>query len=172
MSILINTWKSPSLCINYNNKEWELLIRQARASYMLARLATKLLPYYDKGQIKEKIWLHFSSASIVANRQRENTLVELENIESLLSRVSQRAIILKGAAYSAQNLTVAQGRTFNDIDILVEQESIETIENQLWLIGFIPIKEDDYDKLYYRKWMHEIPPLRHIKRKNGTRCPS
>jgi len=128
-------------------------------------MANKLIDYYQNGKIEDRIWHHFSSALLVSKRQVENTSMELNKIEVFFEQKKLHAIILKGAAYSATNLSASIGRTFNDIDILVEKSEIDVIESELWFLGFMPIKEDDYDKLYYRQWMHEIPPLQHIKRK-------
>ena len=128
-------------------------------------MAGKLSYHYENGQIEKRIWHHFSSALLVANRQMENTTMELNKIEQLFEQNTYHAIILKGAAYSACKLLVSMGRTYNDIDILVDKNAVNDIENELWFLGFMPMQEDDYDKLYYRKWMHEIPPLQHIKRK-------
>jgi len=165
VSILVKTWKNPARCIDYNTQQWQLLIHQSRASYMLPRMANKLITYYQNGKIEDRIWHHFSSALLVAKRQVENTSMELNKIEVFFEQKEHQAVILKGAAYSATNLSASIGRTFNDIDILVDKSSVDVIESELWFLGFMPMKEDDYDKLYYRQWMHEIPPLQHIKRK-------
>lgn len=30
--------------------------------------------------------------------------------------------------------------------------------------GWAPLKRDRYDQRYYRRWMHELPPLEHVRR--------
>jgi len=46
----------------------------------------------------------------------------------------------------------------------VEKPVIELIEQMLLNQNWQSMKVDDYDQQYYRQWMHEIPPLRHILR--------
>jgi hypothetical protein len=74
-------------------------------------------------------------------------------------------VFLKGAAYLIGNLPVGEGRIFSDTDILVPKNCINDVEKALLMHGWVPDKKDDYDEKYYRIWMHEIPPLRHVKRK-------
>lgn len=132
---------------------------------MLARLGFKLEPHYNAGDIEPRIWHHFSSAMLVAHRQNENTQTELIKIEAILAKIDIKAIVLKGAAYSITKMPVHLGRTYSDIDLLVDKKQLKLFENELWFNGFLSAKDDDYDKQYYRQWMHEIPPLQHIKRK-------
>ena len=71
---------------------------------------------------------------------------------------------MKGGAYAVAQLPPYKGRLFSDIDLLVPLEAIGNIEKNLMIHGWIGEKQDVYDQRYYRRWMHEIPPLRHIKR--------
>jgi len=72
--------------------------------------------------------------------------------------------VLKGAAYVAAGLPAAEGRLFNDIDILVPREHLPQAESSLMLAGWHASGLSEYDKRYYRRWMHEIPPMQHIQR--------
>jgi hypothetical protein len=56
------------------------------------------------------------------------------------------------------------GRMFGDIDILVPRETLGEVEKRLMLAGWVSAKTDPYDQRYYREWMHELPPMAHIKR--------
>lgn len=51
----------------------------------------------------------------------------------------------------------------SDIDILVEKSAIPDTETALMLAGWIGSHHDAYDQRYYRQWMHEIPPMQHIR---------
>ena len=44
------------------------------------------------------------------------------------------------------------------------KEHLETAEKLLRFHGWVGGHHTPYDERYYRKWMHEIPPLMHIKR--------
>jgi hypothetical protein len=73
-------------------------------------------------------------------------------------------ILLKGTAYAAAGLAAGQGRSIGDLDILVPRASLEAVETALLGAGWEWVKEDGYDDLYYRQWMHELPPLIHRER--------
>ncbi|RXL80730.1 hypothetical protein EO238_31730, partial [Citrobacter sp. AAK_AS5] len=73
-------------------------------------------------------------------------------------------VVLKGAAYAMARLPVADGRIFGDVDILVPHETLADVESALMLAGWASIHRDPYDQRYYRMWMHEIPPMRHLHR--------
>src|SRR4029077_14434016 len=72
--------------------------------------------------------------------------------------------LLKGAAYLMGNLPPARGRTFSDIDILVPKSSLLEVERALRAHGWASDKIDHYDDRYYRRWMHQLPPLTHVER--------
>ncbi|WP_448212685.1 nucleotidyltransferase domain-containing protein [Colwellia sp. MEBiC06753] len=165
MALIINIWQQPELCKNLSNKQWELLVKQAKASQVIASLGCKLQPFYDSGFISDRVWHHFSSSILLIEKQKLNTEYELSNLNTLLSKLNKTAILLKGAAYCALNLPVSLGRVFTDIDLLVPKEDIAILESELWFNGFMSTTESDYDKRYYRTWMHEIQPLQHINRK-------
>jgi len=71
---------------------------------------------------------------------------------------------LKGGGYVVAQLPPYKGRLFSDIDLLVPFEAIDDTEKRLTIHGWLGEKQDAYDQQYYRHWMHEIPPLRHIRR--------
>lgn len=56
------------------------------------------------------------------------------------------------------------GRLFTDTDVMVPASVLNRAESQLALEGWVPGKTDAYDTLYYRRWMHQVPPLIHFKR--------
>ncbi|MFD2165572.1 nucleotidyltransferase family protein [Thalassotalea euphylliae] len=165
MNLLLQVWRAPDVAGNLTNKQWQLLVGQARSSYVLASLGHKLHSQYKNGNIPERVWRHMANAIIVADKQKLDTHHELMRLNGTFSRISVTATLLKGAAYSELNLPVSKGRVFSDIDLLFPRSHIETVEKELWFSGYIAAKEDDYDKRYYRQWMHEIEPLQHIKRK-------
>jgi hypothetical protein len=73
-------------------------------------------------------------------------------------------ILLKGTAYAAASLSAGVGRSIGDLDILVPRESLDAVQEALLGAGWEWVKEDSYDDLYYRRWMHELPPLIHRER--------
>src|SRR3546814_213941 len=73
-------------------------------------------------------------------------------------------ILLKGTAYVAAGLAAGEGRSIGDLDIIVPRESLDAVQDALLAAGWEWVKEDAYDDLYYRRWMHELPPLIHKER--------
>src|SRR6185437_12077470 len=73
-------------------------------------------------------------------------------------------ILLKGTAYAAAGLSPALGRSIGDLDILVPHAALPDVERALLGHDWEWVKEDDYDDSYYRRWMHELPPLIHKER--------
>jgi hypothetical protein len=47
---------------------------------------------------------------------------------------------------------------------MVPRADLEKVEAALARAGWWNLHHDDYDQRYYRDWMHELPPLRHIRR--------
>jgi hypothetical protein len=65
------------------------------------------------------------------------------------------------------DLPPAQGRLFADIDILVPKAALAQAESTLMLHGWLSSHHSAYDQRYYRRWMHELPPMTHIRRKSN-----
>ena len=55
---------------------------------------------------------------------------------------------------------------YSDIDILVPKALLLRAESALMLHGWTGHEHDAYDQRYYRQWMHELPPMQHIRRQS------
>jgi hypothetical protein len=75
-------------------------------------------------------------------------------------------VLLKGAGYLFAGLPAARGRLFSDIDILVPRGALPQVEAALMQRGWMTTHHDAYDQRYYRKWMHELPPMQHVTRQS------
>src|SRR5581483_3934078 len=51
-----------------------------------------------------------------------------------------------------------------DVDILVPRAALPRVEAALMRQGWATSHHEPYDQRYYREWMHELPPLRHVAR--------
>ena len=89
---------------------------------------------------------------------------EVNRVLRALDATSTPLILLKGAAYLFGNLPPSAGRQVGDLDLMVPRESIDAVERRLIECGWASATLSDYDVQYYRKWMHEIPPLQHPMR--------
>lgn len=160
-SILIE----PARLSELDELQWDLLVRQARSSNLLGRLSVMVRNLGLMENIPRRVQLHLKSEYKYFQAHRESVIWEIENIHNALQKAGIPVVLLKGAAYLKSELHAGEGRIFNDIDILVDQEYIQDAEKQLYMAGWLTTHLNDYDQKYYRKWMHELPPLKHYTRR-------
>jgi hypothetical protein len=115
-------------------------------------------------KLPPKVCHHLTSALRVAESNQVSVLQEVRKVRSALAEHRVPVVLLKGAAYIAGNLAPAPGRLLSDIDIMVPAGQLQDAERELVKHGWMPTKFDAYDQRYYRQWMHELPPLRHLGR--------
>lgn len=144
--------------------EWDLLIRQARSADLLARLAAMLQRQGLLASVPEQPRAHLKSALILAEAQSTAVRREVEHVRLALSALGIEPVLLKGGAYLMGDLPASLGRLFTDLDILVPQARLPEVEAALMLGGWATTHHDPYDQRYYRRWMHELPPMLHIRR--------
>lgn len=87
--------------------------------------------------------------------------LEVRELGRALADLDLPMVLLKGAAYRARGLEIADGRVAADVDLLLPAGDLAAAEQRLLATGWQADKTDDYDQQYYRQWMHELPPLRH-----------
>jgi hypothetical protein len=163
-SLLEVFWATPGTRPSLSNREWETLLGQSRQASVLARLAAHHL---DQGWLAEAPAgprPHLEGALRLADRQQHEVHWEVDCISRALKTLDVPFVLLKGAAYLMADLPPASGRLFSDIDLLVPRENIEAVESALLAAGWISDERDPYNQRYYREWMHESPPLRHVQR--------
>ncbi len=144
--------------------QWDLLVRQARRANLLGRLSCTLQDAGMMATVPEAPRQHLHAADVIARRQSISVRWEVECIRQTLAARGAPLVLLKGAAYEMAQLPAARGRLFSDIDILVPRGLLPAVESALMLAGWQPSNHDAYDQHFYREWMHEIPPLRHVRR--------
>jgi hypothetical protein len=162
--LLVRTLRTPDASVRFSMSEWDILVRQAWAAGLLARLAARFRQHGLTDTIPSAARWHFDAAETLAHKQQTAVRWELRQLHAALAHLEAPLIVLKGAAYVAADLPAAEGRMFNDIDILVPRELLPQAESSLMLAGWHALGLSAYDKRYYRRWMHEIPPLQHIQR--------
>ena len=140
------------------------MLRQARNSNLLAHLYALLEARGLIEQIPPQPREHLESSRIIAERHIQAVQWEVNLIRKALAKIGVPVILLKGAAYVMAKLPSARGRLFSDVDIMVPKDSLNEVEAALMLHGWAATHLDAYDQRYYRTWMHELPPMRHIKR--------
>ena len=161
-SPLIAALRDPAAVRSWSVPQWERLIRQARSADLLSRLAHLLA----ETAIPPGPRRHLVAAQVTAGAQAEAVQREVAHVARALASTGVDVILLKGAAYLLAGLPVSRGRVFNDVDVLVPREALPRVEAALMLHGWAGSHHHPHDQRYYREWMHELPPLRHLARES------
>ncbi|MDD5579523.1 MAG: nucleotidyltransferase family protein [Methylobacter sp.] len=158
---------TPRLALNLNLRQWDLLIRQARSANVLATLGYLLDSVGILNQIPAQPHNHIKSAQTYADRFYISLKWEIICIQEALKSINIPLVLLKGSAYFIAENNAAKGRIFSDVDIIVPEDKLLEVEAALIKAGWMTNTIDPYNQKYYRQWMHEIPPLRHLKRQTS-----
>jgi hypothetical protein len=143
---------------------WEDLIHRAREADLLGTLAHRMRETTALEHVPAGPRTHLTTALVVCAAQEVAVHREVGRIVDALRDVHAPIILLKGAAYLFARLPPSFGRVFSDIDILVPKAMLPAVESALMLAGFATTHHHPYDQRYYRRWMHELPPMQHVKR--------
>lgn len=167
---LVAVLREPARAASQNAAQWSSLLATARACNLIGALADKLqtLAEVQNFPVPLSAARHLAGALQLAARQRLSVQWEAHCLQHALGALGVPVVLLKGAAYVmapvGQGAAISRGRMFGDIDVLVPRETLGEVESALMLDGWVSAKADAYDQLYYRQWMHEIPPMTHIRR--------
>ena len=162
---LLRALREPSAMMAFEADTWELVVRQASAAGLLGRLGALARRAGIVDELPMPVRRHMTAALTIAEQQQRAVRWELVQLTQALDEIEGPILLLKGAAYAAANLPPAAGRLFSDIDILVPKPQIGAAEAALMLDGWVSDQRSAYDQRYYRQWMHEIPPMTHLRRK-------
>jgi hypothetical protein len=163
-TLLVRTLRDPQTLTGLSSQQWETLIRQARSSNLLARLAAMAEELGLLSRVPAAPRAHLEAARLVSQAHAEAVRREVVQVRKALAPTGVQIILLKGAAYLYGGLRAARGRLFSDIDILVPGAALTEVESALMRHGWATTHHNAYDQRYYRRWMHELPPLRHVSR--------
>ncbi|WP_260583018.1 nucleotidyltransferase family protein [Sphingopyxis sp. PET50] len=141
-------------------REWDGVIGVARAEVLLGTLAHRV----EDGEVPGPVAWLFADCRAAAAVATKQALWEAEMARRALAPHGVEFVLLKGTAYAAAGLACAAGRQIGDLDILVPWHDLGRAENALLVAGWEWVKEDAYDDAYYRRHMHELPPLIHKAR--------
>lgn len=162
--LLIDTLLEPQTTATLDLQQWDTLIRQARASQLLVRLAAYLLESPQVEKVPSGPRAHLESILRLRDHQRSAVRNEVAHLLLACEQVGVPLVLLKGAAYEMADLPPGRCRIYSDLDLLVSRADIQTLETALMTHGWSSGHQSAYDQKYYRTWMHELPPMRHITR--------
>lgn len=157
---LVTALRDPASASELDAESWTALIACARAEQLIGTLAERVAGLPMPPRAAELL----ESARRSAEVGRTAALWEAACARRALAPAQLRPILLKGTAYVAAGLKAGVGRSIGDLDILVPCDRIDQAEKALLAAGWEWVKPDPYDDDYYRRWMHELPPLIHRER--------
>jgi len=165
-SLLLHVLQAPADCGRLGLSEWDLLVRQARAAQLLARLGLAVEDSGAWAQVPDAPRRHLLAAREQVARQRQAVRWEVLQLTKALSPFAIPLVLLKGAAYEVADLPPALSRIYSDIDLLVARAQLPSAEVALMMGGWVSRPDSAYDERYYRQWMHEVPPMLHLGRQS------
>lgn len=161
---LVQALVDPTIMPGLDMARWDLLVRQARAAGLLGKVGALAMDRGLAPDLPVPVWHALEAGLAFADRQALAVHHELKLLDQALADLGIPVLVLKGAAYVAAGHSAAAGRLMSDIDILVPKSSLGQVEASLMLRGWVSALRDSYDQRYYRQWMHELPPMTHIRR--------
>jgi hypothetical protein len=165
--LLLRVLRAPQSMGELDLAGWDLLLRQAAAANLTGSLSRLAEEAAVADRVPPPARRHLDWARTTEARHRQAVLFELREIQRALRPLGIPLILLKGAAYVAAGLPAGRGRLFSDIDVLVPKPLLPEVESALMLAGWASHHHDAYDQRYYREWMHELPPMEHLRRGNA-----
>ncbi|MDP5280187.1 nucleotidyltransferase family protein [Sphingomonas sp. DG1-23] len=158
--LLTEALRDPATVVRLDGAGWTALLAVARAEQLIGTLAHRLAGLAMPAAAARIL----DDARASAEQGRIAALWEAEMARRALAPLDMPVILLKGTAYAAAGLAASAGRAIGDLDILVPRMRLDEAEAALLAAGWEWVKPDPYDDLYYRRWMHELPPLIHRER--------
>jgi hypothetical protein len=158
---LLDMLREPPLASGATERDWDGIVRVARASRLLAPLGARLAEAGVLDRMPPPVRSHIESEQVLAAHCAQMARRVLGDLERTLGGRGFPLVLLKGAAYLTQGLAVARGRQFSDVDLLVPRAHLDEAERLLREAGWAFGELDAHDERYYREWSHELPPLQH-----------
>jgi len=162
--ILLTALRDPVHAARLDVEAWDLLLRLARRTRLLGRLAVIMEEMKLESELPARVLDHLAAARVFVNWRQRAARWEINRILAALQESEVSLVLLKGSAYILAGLPPARGRLLSDVDLLVPAAALDSVEQRLLGSGWESVKLEEYDQRYYRTWMHELPPLRHPER--------
>ena len=154
----------PEYLMSLDKQGWTFLLARARKHGLLARLSNLVFERDLVREIPSAAVSKFKAAKVRARRNATDICFEAHCVRQALGEVCGSVVLLKGAAYLFSGLALSHRRMSSDLDIMVPKEVLPRVEEALIASGWKSTDISDYDTLYYRRWMHELPPMAHPDR--------
>ena len=146
-------------------RQLDLTLRLMRRAQLLGRLAAQLQRLDLLDAFAHPVPDMLFSAIAGAETRARVARWELDRLAwALHDGPETPLVLLKGCAYMLAGTPNAAGRSFGDVDLLIDESMLPSIESRLIDHGWLATTLSAYDEHYYRNWAHELPPLTHRER--------
>ncbi len=158
---LLEALREPARCAAFDAATWDRVIRSARSARLLGTLSARVRTALPLDSLDPAVRRHLLAGQVEADFRAQKVRYLLSAIEPTIAAAGVPCVLLKGSAYLAQGLALAEGRMPADVDAMVPRAALDDLERTLLAAGW-QYDEDltPYDQRYYRDWSHELPPLR------------
>jgi hypothetical protein len=153
--------RQPQQALKWTLTQWQQVLRQARLLRLLGRLAEQISQAGLLDQVPPQVRRHLVAETRASRWQVGSLLWGLDRVADVLAGTPYARVLLKGAAYIGQGLSISAGRLPSDIDILVPLHALADAQTRLISAGWREPELDSHDQRYYRDWSHEVPPMQH-----------
>ena len=154
--------REPALAADWSLAEWERVVRLARRTRLLARLAEGLSKTGLLDSIHRQPRRHLIAEQRLSRWRTSAVRWTMERVATTLRDAPPYPrVLLKGAAYIGQGLPIGAGRLPSDLDVLVPRTHLADAQQRLSHAGWNVKPMDDHDLRYYHEWSHEVPPMTH-----------
>ena len=138
---------------------------QARFAGIWQQLAAQVRRRGKQAEVPAPVWRQMEAALRIADVYASNYRWEVTQLQRAFASASCPVILLKGAAFLCSEMPWAEGRTFQDIDVLVPHGKLSEVESALRRHGWVDSAENPLDAMYFRQWLQELAPMWHPERK-------
>lgn len=165
-ALLLAAFWEPESMLSMAAGELDLSLRLLRRARLLGVVAARLDERGLIDRLPRQAVDQLVSARVMAATRARVARWELDRLAWALDDLPDDVplVAMKGCAYLLAGTPNSSGRLFADVDVLVPEAHLPTVEQKLRERGWNVAELTPYDDLYYRRWTHELPPLTHVER--------
>ncbi len=162
----VRALRDPSRLVDFDLRQWDDFLPMAHQLGMVPRLVAQLDALGLADLVPSPVKPHWDSARLVSRRHEQLVRWEVARIEPLVKHLGVPIVLLKGSAYLFSGASISHGRVYSDVDILVPRNALGELARILKANGWVQPEEMAEQEQYYQRWMHELLPLIHTKRRS------
>lgn len=151
----------PERVLGWDLSRWQLIVRLSRRLRLLGRLAESVEAAGLMSEVPSVVSPHLTAELRMSRARLKVMAWTVEQMGCTFQDAKHPIVLLKGAAYLAQRISICAGRLPSDLDILVPHHALTQAQERLKEHGWWEVDLDEHDRQYYREWSHEIPPMHH-----------